>query len=167
MSVTSEPISESFCGFGLIVHVLEPVVHVWQKYRQLGKRAPEACGVLVGSVDADLARIWIEQATEPLKKDEVTRSGFKLIDPEHQIIVNRAFSLSNGLLSYLGTWHTHPEKRPSPSKIDLQDWNQCVKRNRDRLRFIFAIIGQSENSMYFPYYATFECLEKRKLSVKK
>jgi len=68
MSVTSNPISESFYGFGLIVHVLDPVTQVWEKYKQKGNNAVEACGVLIGSVDADFARIWIEQATEPLKK---------------------------------------------------------------------------------------------------
>ena len=72
--------------------------------------------------------------------DVQCRSRFELKDPGHQRTVDKLFERSNGSEIYLGTWHTHPEQIPCPSRVDKSDWRACLKRNKDR-SLIFVIAG--------------------------
>ncbi|EQA8051349.1 Mov34/MPN/PAD-1 family protein, partial [Escherichia coli] len=55
-----------------------------------------------------------------------------------------------GHLAYLGTWHTHPEKDPYASYIDIRDWKNCKLRNPGQMLF-FIIIGTKKNALYYFY----------------
>ncbi|WP_253219630.1 Mov34/MPN/PAD-1 family protein [Pseudomonas sp. B21128] len=42
------------------------------------------------------------------------------------------FQETNGLVRYFGEWHTHPQEVPSPSHIDLDEWETLATSRTDR-----------------------------------
>jgi len=148
MSVTGETISLILGGEGRIVNILKPVIEVWDKHRQLKQRDQEACGILIGSVDLEKDRIWIEFATGPMSEDKRWRSRFKLQANGHQQVLNKFHDQYAGLMMYLGTWHSHPEDNPSPSVLDVSEWNKIIKNNEELTPNVFAIVGRKESSVF-------------------
>ncbi|UJR53396.1 Mov34/MPN/PAD-1 family protein [Dickeya zeae] len=124
------------------------VNNTWQDYRQVKAFAPEAFGVLIGSKYLGVEIYDIAEITIPQKGDRCSRTSFTLRDPEHQSCVDRLYYTSGGELIYLGTWHTHPEKNPYASNIDIKDWKECKARNKDR-RLFFVIIGTEKKALYY------------------
>lgn len=116
------------------------VVDVWDRYRQIGSKSAEACGVLIGSCERRADHCFLESVTTPERRDWRSRFRFFLRDKDHQRAVDEAFVRSQGHRGYLGTWHTHPEDDPEPSEIDERDWLECIDRNNDRPLF-FVIVG--------------------------
>lgn len=161
MSVTGKHVSFTLGGEGRIVNILEPVTEVWDKYRQLQAKDKEACGILIGSVDIEKDRIWIECATEPMSEDRRWRSRFKLQSNGHQQILNSLHGNSAGKLMYLGTWHSHPEDLPTPSGIDLSEWDKIVAKNDQQIPNVFAIVGRKENCIFIGKNGEYMKLEKR------
>ena len=50
----------------------------------------------------------------------------------------------DGRLGYLGDWHTHPEREPSPSSWDLESMEDCFKKSRHQLKaFVMVIVGRA------------------------
>jgi len=127
--------------------VSESVIDIWKKHRQVNADMHESFGVMIGSQENEPVSVVIEDVTTPLQKDRHSRSNFLLIDKGHQKAVDAAFKKSNGILGYLGTWHTHPENNPNPSAIDITDWHQCIKRNPDRKLFFF-VVGIEKAKVY-------------------
>jgi integrative and conjugative element protein (TIGR02256 family) len=138
------------CADGLRVKVSSQVLKTWGKFKQTNKNDLEACGVLIGGYCEIKNEIYVESCTMPEKEDERTRTHFKLKSTAHQRKVNHAHRLSDGTQFYLGTWHSHPERNPAPSSLDLRDWKKCMKRNPEIQFFIFAIIGTDSVAIH-PY----------------
>ncbi len=42
---------------------------------------------------------------------------------------------------YLGEWHTHDQKNPVPSSIDINNWEKIEQRNKVAPEMYFIIIG--------------------------
>ena len=135
---------------GLSVKVSTQIHKIWSAHRQINKKTPEACGVLIGGYNENTNDIYLEACTTPQKDDERKRTHFSLKSKSHQQAVNKAHNSSKGEQFYLGTWHSHPEKHPSPSKTDLHDWGKCMKRNPEIQLFVFAIVG-TETVTIYPY----------------
>lgn len=123
------------------VTISSEVLGIWKDFCQTSWWSKEACGVLIGGYDASQKMIIIDTCTVPMKGDIRRRNSFNLQDKGHQQAVDKAYMDSNGTSFYLGTWHTHPTKKPSPSYRDLCDWNTCIERNPLIPSFIFAIVG--------------------------
>ena len=147
-----------FSGKGLTVSVDERVMRTWKDSRQIRPDAAESFGILIGSCKNTGNFCRVERITTPGQCDVQSRFHFLLHDPEHQEAANRAFSQSAGFLGYLGTWHTHPEAHPTPSKLDLNDWLVCIKRNPDRLLY-FVIVGTEEVRVFVRQGEKFEMLQ--------
>ena len=113
---------------------------IWCAHRQLTPDAAESFGVLMGKTSLNRREIWIERVTIPMARDKRTRFSFSLCDPGHQREVCELFSDSEGQTIYLGTWHTHPEPVPTPSRIDRDDWAACLRANRRR-PLAFVLVG--------------------------
>ena len=133
----------SFDGYGRRVTVEQEVASVWNNHRQNLATAPESFGVLMGTTSVDRREIWIEAVTTPMPRDRSSRVSFALHDPGHQRAVSWRFASSEGCTIYLGTWHTHPEPLPTPSRIDLSDWVTCLRANRGR-PLAFVLVGTEE-----------------------
>ena len=129
-----------FRGYGRRVHVSDEVKGVWHSHRQTAPDAAESFGVLMGTTSVDRREIWIERVTTPMERDRRTRFSFALRDPGHQQAVCGMFACSGGRAIYLGTWHTHPEPVPKPSRTDRNDWVACLRANRGRPQ-AFVLVG--------------------------
>ena len=132
-----------FEGYGRRVTVNYEVAGVWQAHRQILATASEFFGVLMGTTSVDRREVWIDGVTTPMRRDRRSRFSFSLRDPGHQRAVSRGFASSDGTAIYLGTWHTHPEPLPTPSRIDLDDWVTCLRANRGR-PLAFVLVGTEE-----------------------
>lgn len=102
----------------------------------------EVGGILLGSIRGD--HLHIVQATPPQAEDRFSFTRFWRSASGHQQIATRAWKASGETVTYLGEWHSHPERDPSPSSIDHADWaKQLAKHRRD---LVFLIQGM--NGLY-------------------
>src|SRR5436305_5425846 len=83
------------------------VAVVLEKYRQIGVSAKESGGILLGEVSNN--SILISKATTPNSQDKSSRFGFTRIKKPAQLIINYEHENSDGKITYLGEWHSHPE----------------------------------------------------------
>ncbi|OQX34753.1 MAG: hypothetical protein B0D91_11900 [Oceanospirillales bacterium LUC14_002_19_P2] len=115
-------------------------------HKQNTSSMPEAAGLLIGYIKAD-GDVWIDRLTTPKATDIRQRSYFKLDAKLHQKEVDECFDGSDGVLGYLGTWHTHPQSIPVPSKLDVVDWKTHDQQNMERQLF-FIVVGLDKTSVY-------------------
>ena len=134
---------QRFRGHGRGVYVWDEVADVWHAHRQTAADAAESFGVLMGTTSVDRREAWIQSVTTPMARDRRTRLAFALRDSGHQRAVRRKFARSGGRTIYLGTWHTHPERTPTPSRIDRDDWLACLRANPGR-PLIFVLVGTGQ-----------------------
>ena len=128
-----------FEGYGRRVTVRDDVAAIWHEHRQTTAVAHESFGVLMGTTSVDRREIWIEAVTTPMARDQRSRCSFGLRDPGHQRVVCERFARTGGRAIYLGTWHTHPQPAPTPSRVDRKDWGACERANPGRpLAFVVA-----------------------------
>ena len=106
-------------------------------YRQFGAETPEAGGYLVGYQLINDSNYVLEDITTPYRLDLRNRYGFIIRDFRHKIHLMRL--RKNGSF-YMGVWHSHPQRIPEPSNIDINDWNETVKIDKTGCRYVFFII---------------------------
>lgn len=149
--------AKSFEGQRLEVHVAEDVWATWQSQRQLSVGAVESAGLLIGRYETENV-IWLDGITKPKPSDYATPSYFKLDDAAHQLELIQTYNESEATRSYFGTWHTHPQDHPIPSKLDKKDWRKHVKDNKDR-HLIFVIIGRQSVKLFTINAGQFKALQ--------
>ncbi len=117
-------------------------------YRQIKVTNKEAGGVLLGRLLIDSQDIVIDEVTEPMQGDKRSRFAFYRAKRRHQHIINQRWQESNGTTIYLGEWHTHPERIPTPSMIDMTDWRRKLTVDRFENDLFFLILGTVEAKMW-------------------
>lgn len=119
------------------VKITEEVINLFNRYKQNGKEC-EAGGILIGREDKNNGNLIIEYATYPLEKDIRKRYRFYRKDKGHIDYYNKIYKENNGIYAYIGEWHTHPEKFPTPSLIDKKNWKKIwnKKGNGDLFNII-------------------------------
>lgn len=130
----------------------DPLLKIGQKalviirrYLQLQKDTPEAGGVLLGRKILGTGNIVIDDVTEPFDSDKRSRNRFLRNEKGHQQAIVATWMTSAGTCNYLGEWHTHPEENPSPSTIDLRNWNKILGNYRyDSEHLYFLIAGTTQ-----------------------
>lgn len=137
-----------FVDKGVLLLVEDSVQKKWDEHRQKYSDTPEACGILMASIDSDTSRIWLEKATVPKKSDNRTRFTFKISGKNHQKELDLEAKNSGGKIRLLGTWHTHPEDDPSPSQADFRGWERQQEANPQFREFCFVIVGLKSTSAY-------------------
>ncbi|MBV7310198.1 Mov34/MPN/PAD-1 family protein [Acinetobacter sp. CWB-G5] len=130
------------------IYISLEITEIWNQYRQISPKSNEACGILIGSQLQDTKTYQLEYITTPQKQDIRSRFNFVMKDSYHQSFLDQKYLESNGTSIYLGTWHSHPQKIPIPSSIDIDDWRKCIMRNSGRNLF-FIIIGTQEVKIYY------------------
>jgi len=117
-------------------------------YRQVKTSDYEAGGVLLGRLLVDSQDIVVDEVTVPMPGDKRGRFSFYRAKRRHQRIINQRWKESQGTCIYLGEWHTHPERVPTPSPIDLTDWRRKLKVDRFENDLFFLILGTTEAKMW-------------------
>ena len=93
--------------------LIEPnvVTHLMGQ-RQTSAKKPEVGGQLFGTFEKDRVRIVL--ATGPREEDRKSRFSFFPSRDRENAEIKKCFGSG---LHYMGDWHTHPERKPSPSSV--------------------------------------------------
>ncbi|MEC9358661.1 MAG: Mov34/MPN/PAD-1 family protein [Pseudomonadota bacterium] len=111
----------------------DSVVALIASYRQRLLRDSEAGGVLLGY--RRQKHLHVVHATTPEQEDARTRFSFDRLDESHARIASKHWALTDRRCDYLGEWHTHPERVPTPSGIDQREWREIYERCSQPLLF--------------------------------
>lgn len=130
------------CGKTLLIK--GNVVNKINKYKQLESKDLEAGGILIGQILIKNDNYIIDEVTTPMPKDTRTRHRFKRKSQGHQGYYNDLFHKNDGRYFYLGEWHTHPEKVPSPSFLDKCNWKRLSSLDFENEHLFFIILGTIE-----------------------
>ncbi len=127
---------------GLRLQLGAAVMTTLARFEQHSEVEPEAGGVLLGRWLRDGSAVIVDEVTTPGGTDEAGRYTFHRSHEHHQRLTDEAWERSGGTCVYLGEWHTHAEPDPTPSRIDLDDWQRRLREDdvEADLRF-FAIVG--------------------------
>ncbi len=121
---------------GQILELSDPVIEIFKFYRQTGGK-PEAGGLLFAELC--LPRIIIKQATTPHKLDKRSKFSFIPYRKPQKDIISQFFNTD---LHFVGEWHTHFQRNPSPSIIDLHSMQDSFLKSKHELNaFIMIIVG--------------------------
>jgi len=105
----------------------------------------EMGGICFGLVNKD--KIIITELVGMLKDDISEVNGFvRNSCKEYNKIIAKKWKHSDGLINYVGEWHTHNEDYPTPSNIDNKLLNDIQEyTNRIGYKPIVLIIGLKDN----------------------
>jgi integrative and conjugative element protein (TIGR02256 family) len=116
------------------------LAHFWAQ-RQTSLSANESGGQLFGRLIAE--NIEISHVTGPYCEDARKRFSFRPSRAKQKTDILCQFRRG---LHFVGDWHTHPVKSPSPSTLDISSMRECFRRSRHELdAFLMVIVGQSVN----------------------
>ena len=126
-------------GDELITLSAAAVVHMLA-HRQLRAGDNEAGGQMFARLSA--GRVDIEVATGPHDADRRSRLYFA---PSRIHERREIRKLHRRGLHYVGDWHTHPQKIPLPSDLDLHNIREIFSQSRHAYAgILMVIIGQLE-----------------------
>jgi integrative and conjugative element protein (TIGR02256 family) len=97
----------------------------------------EAGGILLGYRRE--GHIHIVKATIPQFDDRRMRFRFHRRDRNHQKVATLQWTLSGNTMDYVGEWHTHPEIEPTPSPLDMSEWQKICDIRQASM--VFLIVG--------------------------
>ncbi|SHE78086.1 integrative and conjugative element protein, VC0181 family [Flavobacterium fontis] len=126
-------------------------------YKQDTKEKNESGGILLGQVLNQ--NIYVLKYSDPCKSDKSTRYSFERDKKNAQKIINHEFAESSGKTIYLGEWHTHPEKLPTPSNQDLKMIKEQYKKNKLNEKFLILFILGTQD-FYIGIYTGKEIISK-------
>lgn len=125
------------------LHITYDVSLELYENRQVSAGKYEAGGILLGSIYDDF--IQIEAISTPGGSDIRKPSFFQRDRDRAQRLINQAHEYSQGITNYLGEWHTHYQKTPRPSSLDISEMQKTFEKSKLPLQFIVAIIvGNSD-----------------------
>lgn len=124
---------------GVLVSVQAGVIERIAGHRQVSQGDPEAGGLLIGTRRG--RHIQISDMTEPQTSDARGRFLFLRNTIGHAEAATRLWRSSNQQLDYLGEWHTHPQRTPTPSGLDLAEWLRLGSARDDAHPMVFLIAG--------------------------
>ncbi|WP_429563492.1 Mov34/MPN/PAD-1 family protein [Paraburkholderia sp. MM6662-R1] len=86
----------------------------------------------------------VVHATQPLRTDKRTRTSFVRESLGHQERAIELWKASHREVGYLGEWHSHPETCPSPSGVDVKQWQQHSRETSDESPLLAVITGTEQ-----------------------
>jgi integrative and conjugative element protein (TIGR02256 family) len=129
--------------------ISQEALHTMLLYAQHNSFDKEAGGVLLGRFLKDCSDVVVDLVTVPMSNDKRMRYSFYRSKKQHQQIIDQYWKESNGTVTYLGEWHTHPEAFPVPSKVDETDWLRRMVADTYSEILFFIIVGTQEVSVWY------------------
>lgn len=111
---------------GILMVLSDEAITTIRSYAQDEENKTEAGGILLGKRRRN--HFEVIHVTEPTEYDIRSRYHWIRSDKIHSDIAKKYWVESQGQITYLGEWHTHPETTPSPSTIDLNEWRVLVDK---------------------------------------
>lgn len=106
-------------------------------HRQKRLWSSEAGGLLFGTFEGEVAVVRL--ATGPRRTDRRSRHSYEpdLAAENREILKQHELGLH-----YVGMWHTHPERVPTPSCLDNATMQRCFSTATHELRgFLLLVVG--------------------------
>lgn len=120
------------------------VEHAFKQMQAFAQRRfwdSEAGGILLGRHLLDSYDVVVDEVSTPQSSDRRSRFGF-FRSSKHEQVARQRWREENSTAAYLGLWHTHPERDPTPSGVDQRDWKQAVAGDTyEGDRLFFPIVG--------------------------
>ncbi len=130
------PIGDS----GQLLILSSNVLRLFSEFQQKRCWMREAGGQLFASFSEK--GIEIQVATKPRRADWRTRFGFQPSRVQDQKDIDSYFGLG---LHYVGDWHTHPERFPKKSDLDVKSMRECFRESTHQLNgLILVVVGTAE-----------------------
>jgi integrative and conjugative element protein (TIGR02256 family) len=101
----------------------------------------EIGGILVGELKPLNDAVVITDISEPFPNDIGGDLFFKRKSAGHQEYMDKLWRESCNRKMYLGEWHTHNQKVPYPSSIDISNWKTIIHNNNVAPELYFIIVG--------------------------
>ncbi len=140
-----------------VVDILTPVFDEICKWSQDSEEKPESGGYIVGYQHVKTGNISLEAASHPYCMDVKNRVRFDIRDPRHRLFLKMAEKKKS---YYMGVWHTHPQRIPTPSSIDWNDWQKTLLLDKTASQYVFFIIaGTQEIRVWAGDYKTSKIIE--------
>ena len=122
-------------GKDIYIEITEQSLEVFKEHRQKNQQSLEAGGQLFAR--KELGKIIVSHVTPPRKKDKRTRSSFHPDIFEDRKDIKRLIKKD---LHFVGSWHTHPEGKPTPSGLDISSMKSCFIESKHKLRYMIMVI---------------------------
>jgi len=117
----------------LIAHTaIEPILADAARYAGRSERGGIFLGLRRGP------HLEIKEATLPTRWDRGTMFAFHRAAAGHRAVALQRWRKSGRVMDWVGEWHSHPERFPSPSSIDLRNWQQITKSRSDQMAFLIV-----------------------------
>lgn len=148
-----------------ILRIDERAIQLMMNFIQDDHIKPESGGILMGYYIDDYS-FYITDLSTPSESEKSSRFTFVRSFINAKKIIKDLFKTSKGKKIYLGEWHTHPEKYPSPSSIDLESFDDQLKKNKLNSKFIFMIICGTQG-LYVAKYGKSGLINSKQIIFKK
>lgn len=120
-----------------------------KKWKQTSIFSKEAGGVLLGFIDSNTDGLLCETLTKPGKGDKRGRCNF-FRGKRHQSEANDWHKATKGKGTQLGLWHTHPEPKPMPSSVDIEDFRNTIKTGLYCTKgILYIIVGTKYTGFWY------------------
>jgi integrative and conjugative element protein (TIGR02256 family) len=129
-----------FLAKGRLVTLADGVASEIARFAVSPESNREAGGILLGHHRGP--HVEILKCTTPMAADRRTRFGFVRQDKGHQEFAMGEWQRSAGTINFVGEWHTHPERHPTPSWIDRRSWRRQMSRT-EQDPLVFIIVGSA------------------------
>ena len=121
--------------------------------RKMYKYAPEDYkyengGILLGKFLEKDSTYIITNVSTTNSKDRKGKYFFIRNKIQAQIIINKLWADSQGIINYLGEWHTHNEKSPKPSFVDKKLVKQMINNKNTEIKNAFMLILGKDKELY-------------------
>ncbi|WP_418361393.1 Mov34/MPN/PAD-1 family protein [Syntrophotalea acetylenivorans] len=104
----------------------------------------ETGGILAGYCSIDDDEVVITEIVGPGPNAKHRRSTYRPDYKFHRDEIGKIYEKSNGLISYLGDWHTHPSATAHLSWIDRRALRNIAREPRNYMdRPVMIILGES------------------------
>lgn len=147
------------------IKICHNILWTMKKYIQFNKNDKEAGGIIIGRENLGNQNIIVEFITEPMQHDKRARFRYFRKDKGHLDFFHHLYDENAAIYMYLGEWHTHPEKFPNYSHIDLQNWKKIGKEVSSEKQY-HIIVGTEEIVMWEYYSLTSKVTEVCKINWK-
>jgi len=105
-------------------------------------------GILLGKYNKKNDTYIITNVSTTNSKDRKGKNFFIRSKKRAQIIIDKLWRDSKGEINYLGEWHTHDEKYPTPSWIDQKLVKQMIKNKNIEIKNVFMLILGRNKELY-------------------
>ena len=121
--------------------IVEHALNQMQAFAQRRWWDREAGGVLLGRHLLDSHDVVVDKVSTPQNTDRRSRFSF-FRSSKHEQVARQRWLQEHNTSAYLGLWHTHPQRDPTPSEVDQNDWQQAVADDTyEGDRLFFPIVG--------------------------